>query len=1383
MRNKSLCIAFVIFLAVSVCLLAACGEDVISFSLNFIVDGETYATVSTAGNETIALPQNPTKQNYTFDGWYWDNGTWNTPFTANSLLDAPLSSDMSVYAKFTYTPPTTNDHDHTYSGEWTKDETHHWHASTCGHDVISGKAIHNWAVTYTLPATESTTGVTVYTCSVCGATKTETIPATSEGHVHTYSENWSKDEDYHWHAATCGHNLEKDKALHAWDRGVITHAATETREGIRTYTCSVCGATKEETIPATGETVTTATVTFNLNGGQTSSSTTPVTVESWDKNDFFFDVEKDGFNFRGWSCNGTKVFDEDGVLINDIALSPNMVFVAEYSNTAKLTITTNMPEAGEYSTGGEFAYNTEVDVFAHPNQGYAFVGWMYKNATLSNQEDYKYKMWDKDVEIVAQFKLADFKLSLSSNNAEKGLVFINPTGSDIYEVEKEKMVTYKRSVTIAAYSRTDTRFLGWFDENNVLVTTNAVQTFNMPNYDYSLTAKWDYFTISYELGGGTNNVNNPTEYTIETDTIHLLSPTKSGVVFLGWKSGEEIVTEINPALGKNVTLTATWSQSQYSISYEYNGGTASNASTYSVTTGYTLVVPTKAGYTFLGWTGSNGNVPQKYVTISAGETGNKSFVANWEIIHYNVSYTLNGGTNDARNPSVYTVEDGTISLHNPTKDHYTFKNWRFNGNTITVIDSAWLSDVVIEAIWMPTAYDISYTLDGGTNNPNNPANYTVETATFTLVAPTKAGYVFLGWTGSNGNTPQETVTIVNGSFGAKSYVANWEIIHYNVSYTLNGGTNDEQNPATCTVLDSIMLNNPSRQYYTFGGWYTESGFVHQVMTLNNITSDINLYAKWTPKEYSISYTLDGGTNAPSNPNSYTVETVTFTLVAPTKAGYVFLGWTGSNGNMPQETVTIENCSYGAKAYVANWEIIHYNVSYTLNSGTNDEQNPTTCTVVDSIMLKNPSRQYYTFDGWYTESGFVHQVTSLSNTTSNVNLYAKWTPIAYVITYSLNGGTNAPSNPASYTIESDDVIINAPTRNGYSFTGWSGTDLDGLPMQFTISSGSINDRAYTANWSLNTYSISYVLNNGQIAEDANPTSYTYEDNITLINPTRGEYYRFLGWYDGSTLVTTLYHNFYKDLTLVAKWECAFTLSGNTITSITSYGKTLSTFIIPSSLEGTVITRIGSSAFNNCTGLTSITIPDSVTSIGDHAFSGCTGLTSITIPDSVTSIEGSAFKGCTSLTSITIPDSVTSIGNYAFYDCTRLTSITIPDGVTSIGVQTFYNCYSLTSITIPDGVTSIGDYAFQYCDRLTSITIPDSLTSIGDGAFYYCTSLTSVTIPDSVTSIGERAFYYCTSLTSITYQGTITQWNAISKGSYWNNNTGSYKVYCTNGTINK
>ena len=179
----------------------------------------------------------------------------------------------------------------------------------------------------------------------------------------------------------------------------------------------------------------------------------------------------------------------------------------------------------------------------------------------------------------------------------------------------------------------------------------------------------------------------------------------------------------------------------------------------------------------------------------------------------------------------------------------------------------------------------------------------------------------------------------------------------------------------------------------------------------------------------------------------------------------------------------------------------------------------------------------------------------------------------------------------------------------------------------------------------------------------------------------------------------------------------------------------------------VTNIPDYAFINCSGLTSVTIPNSVESIAQSAFEGCSGLTSVTIPNSVESIAQSAFAYCPGLTSVTLGNSVTSIGSGAFASCSGLTSVTIPNSVTSIGSSAFWRCSNLTSVTIGNSVTSLGNQAFYNCSSLISITIPNSVTSIGNDAFYNCSSLISITIGNSVTSIGNSAFQNCSGLKKV------------------------------------
>ena len=293
---------------------------------------------------------------------------------------------------------------------------------------------------------------------------------------------------------------------------------------------------------------------------------------------------------------------------------------------------------------------------------------------------------------------------------------------------------------------------------------------------------------------------------------------------------------------------------------------------------------------------------------------------------YTVKYNANGGTGAPADQKKVQGINLTLSSTTPTRTGYTFNNWntKQDGSGQSYAKGAtYTTDLwspTLYAQWTIVNYTIGYTLNGGSVS-GNPTSYNVETATFTLNNPTRTGYTFKGWTGSNGTTPQTTVQIAKGSTGNKTYTANWTAVNYTISYTLNGGS-VSTNPTSYTIAtNTITLNNPTRTGYTFKGWTGSNGNTPQttVQIAKGSTENKTYTANWAPITYNISYDLAGG-SVSGNPANYNVETATFTLVNPTRTNYTFAGWTGSNGDVPQTTVTIAKGSTGNKTYTANWTI-------------------------------------------------------------------------------------------------------------------------------------------------------------------------------------------------------------------------------------------------------------------------------------------------------------------------------------------------------------------------------------------------------------------------------------------------------------------------------
>ena len=278
-------------------------------------------------------------------------------------------------------------------------------------------------------------------------------------------------------------------------------------------------------------------------------------------------------------------------------------------------------------------------------------------------------------------------------------------------------------------------------------------------------------------------------------------------------------------------------------------------------------------------------------------------------------------------------------------------------------------------------FAINYVLDGGTNSKKNPNEYVPEKLPLLLENPNKSGYKFVGWYANENFTGESITEISAGTMGDVTLYAKWNALDYRISYELNGGINAE-NPDGYDVSDlPVSLHAPSRTGYIFKGWYMGENRVLAIPV--GTTGNVVVSTKWEPITYTIDFDTNGGLPTLSSID-YTIESDSFTLQEITKVGYTFDGW--YNGETKVTEITTG--TYGNMTLVAKWTADLYTISYDLADGVNSPENPTSYTIESGLItLKNPTRDGYTFLGWYNGEQLVTIIDS--NTLENITLTAKW----------------------------------------------------------------------------------------------------------------------------------------------------------------------------------------------------------------------------------------------------------------------------------------------------------------------------------------------------------------------------------------------------------
>lgn len=647
--------------------------------------------------------------------------------------------------------------------------------------------------------------------------------------------------------------------------------------------------------------------------------------------------------------------------------------------------------------------------------------------------------------------------------------------------------------------------------------------------DIELYAEWskDTYTITYQDGFTHSN---PATYQVTDPAITLTAAERPGCEFDSWYEDEAHTVKLTAIdcaeLAKNVTIYAGWNPISYPVTYELGGGTnnAANPASYTVVEEpVTLQAPERKGYTFTGWYRMDGSDRVDVTQIDTSACAPLTLCADWS---KNTNLTFVNGY-DHTNQDSFPVTYGTYRLKDASRAGYRFTGWYRDEectDKVTEIDCSGAEDITLYAGWELQTYTVEYVLNGGTNDAANLTSYSAE-ASFELRDPVKKGYDFMGWFEDSSYTKKVEdagITV----FRNMTLYAKWQEHDYQITYV---NAFSHSNPSTYRMAGSpLVLGDAQRDGYRFAGWYADEECEQQVTALDRTKAeDVTLYAKWELVEYTVTWHLNGGTNAQANVESYSAEAPA-ALSAPSRTGYDFDGWY-LDETFRQSVTRIGETVFGDLHIYAKWTPHAYRISYE-DCGTHS--NPATYTVEDGrLELAEAKKTGYRFLGWYQGSTSQTKVEMLDcSEAKDVTLVAKWENIEYPVRYELGGGTNAADNIEYFTVETS-FELKDPSRTGYDFKGWY-TDAEKTQQVRKVDSSLMGDLTLYAKWELHTYTITYVD-----GENETTATYTVEDQNAALSVPEKKGMDFQGWYtDGGyeTKVEAVDLKAPGDLTLYAKW---------------------------------------------------------------------------------------------------------------------------------------------------------------------------------------------------------------------------------------------------------
>ena len=637
-------------------------------------------------------------------------------------------------------------------------------------------------------------------------------------------------------------------------------------------------------------------------------------------------------------------------------------------------------------------------------------------------------------------------------------------------------------------------------------------------------------------------------YTTYEAKVYAPDVSREGYDFVGWYADEDLKTPVDfsgenapTAPAKTVSYYAKWEGVENTVTFATNGGSAVDSKIGI--TGETIAapdVPSRTGYAFAGWY-SDQNCTKQWNFDEDTVPGAMTLYAGWTPAQYTVTFNANGGTVKPESKSVtYTEVYG--ELPTPTRQGYDFLGWftaQTDGAQVREDDRVTITaGQTLYAHWTEGA--VNYTVKHYQQNIEDNKYTEVEADRQTLsgitgqtTAAAAAAKTYTGFTAQA--VTQQTIkadgsTVVKIYYDRLTYTVTW----MNGENTLKTDTGVKYG-AKAAYTGTEPTKTEVGHTCTFTGWNTAADGSGAAWTDSvTVTDNVTWYARFssTAKTYTIDYRNMNGLSNP-NPEQYTYgETVTLQS-PPSRTGYTFDGWYADYNCVSDPVTEISATDTGNKTLYARWLVNQYTVTFDANADgvTVTPDSKTVTYEYQYGTLPTLTRPGYTFDGWYTSQTGGEKVTASTKVqiTADQTLYAHWSINSYTIT--LKYGDGRADSTITQNYGTAITRPENPTRTGYTFTDWNKDIPTTMPAE---------DLTITAQWTANTYTVTFTVHGGTLNGDATKTvtyGQTYGE-LPTATPSNDTMV-FLGWFTGTvggekvTADTTV--QITKDQTLFARWQ--------------------------------------------------------------------------------------------------------------------------------------------------------------------------------------------------------------------------------------------------------